>query len=96
MLDLNVATEVLAEADLYDDEGAMFPVERGRVGGGRVWDPSGIAEVRSCAMSGVEQRLSLFRGEDPIWYAAGCRGALCVSVSSRETLVVVFGVLGDI
>ena len=95
-LDLNVATEVPTETDLYDDEGALFLVERGRVGGGIVWDPSYIDEVWSCVMSGLEQRLGLSRQEDPIVYAAGCHGALCVSVSGGITLVAVYGVLGDI
>jgi hypothetical protein len=36
-LDINVTTKVLAEADLYDDEGALLPVERSRVWGGSVW-----------------------------------------------------------
>jgi hypothetical protein len=43
--ELNVATEVLAEADLDDDEGALFSVKRGRVGGGSVWAPSCVDEV---------------------------------------------------
>ena len=33
LLKLNVAAEILAEADLDDDEGAFFLVEGGRVGG---------------------------------------------------------------
>ena len=47
-------------------------------------------------MSGLENRLGLSRWENPIWYAAGCRGAICVLVGSGETPVVVYGVLGDI
>jgi hypothetical protein len=43
--ELNVAAEVLAKSDLCDDEGALFPVERVRVWGGRTWDPSSINEV---------------------------------------------------
>ena len=35
-LDLMVATEVPAKSDLYDDEGELFPFERGRVWGGGV------------------------------------------------------------
>ena len=36
LVELNVAAEVPAEADLDDDEGALFYVKRGRVGGGSV------------------------------------------------------------
>ena len=54
-LDLNVAAEVPTKADLYDDEGALFPVERTWVWGGSVSDPSCVDEVRSCAMPGLEQ-----------------------------------------
>ena len=35
-LELNVAAEVPTEADLYDEESALFPVERSRVWGGSV------------------------------------------------------------
>jgi hypothetical protein len=35
-LDLNVAADVPIEADIYDDEGTLFPVERCRVWGGSV------------------------------------------------------------
>jgi len=47
-------------------------------------------------VAGLERRLSLSRGEDPIWYTAGVRCALCVSFGDGETQVVVYGVLGDI
>ena len=47
-------------------------------------------------MSDLEQRLSRSVGEDSIWYAAGGRCALCISVSGGETSVVIYGVLGDI
>ena len=47
-------------------------------------------------MSVLEQRLSLSRGEDLVWYAAGGRCALRISVSDGETTMVVFGVFGDI
>jgi len=90
-LDLNVAVEVPAEADPYDDEGALFLVERCWVRGGSVWDPSCVDEVRSCALPGLEQRLGLSHGENPVLYAAGCCGALCVPVSGGETPLVVFG-----
>jgi len=54
LVEINLAAEVLAEADLDDDEGAPFSVKRGRVGGGSVCDPSCIEEIRFCAMSGFE------------------------------------------
>ncbi len=47
-------------------------------------------------MTGFNQLLSLSWGEDVIWYAAECRGALSVSVCGKETPMVVFKVLGDI
>ena len=46
LVELNVAAEILEEADLDDDEGALFFVKRGRVGGGSVWETSCIDEVR--------------------------------------------------
>jgi len=58
-LDLNVVAEFPTEADLYDDEGALFHAERCRVWGGSFSDPSCVDEVRSCDMSGLEQRLGL-------------------------------------
>ena len=39
-LDLHVAIEVHAEAEIYDDEGVLCPDVRCRVWGGSVWDPS--------------------------------------------------------
>ena len=93
-LDLYVAAEVPTEADFYDDEGSLFPIKRCRVWGGSVLDFSCVIEVRRCAMSGLEQRLGLYEGENPIWYAAGYRGALCVPGGGGDTLVSV--VLGDI
>jgi hypothetical protein len=47
-------------------------------------------------MAGVKEHLSLPKWEDPIRYAAGCRGALSVAVGGGETPLVVFGVLGDV
>ena len=47
-------------------------------------------------MPGLDQCVVLSHGKNPIKYAAGCRGALCVPVSGGETLVVVSGVLRDI
>ena len=44
----------------------------------------------------MEQLLSLFRVEEPIWYAVGGRCALDVSINGGETPVVVSGVSGDI
>jgi len=88
-LDFYIATEVHAEADFHGDEGALFPHCRKRSGrGGRARYPSCVDEVRSCAMSWLEQRLSLARGEDPIWYTAGGRCALFVSVSGGESQMV--------
>ena len=53
-VELGVAAEVPAEADLDDDEGALFYVEGCLVGRGIVCDPSYVDEVRCCAMSGFE------------------------------------------
>ncbi len=36
----------MQKADLDEDDGALFFVEGGRVGGGSVWDPSCVDEVR--------------------------------------------------
>ena len=47
-------------------------------------------------MSGLKQRLRLAQGEDLIWYAAGGRCALCVSVSGGEAPVDVSRILRDI
>ncbi len=46
LVELSVAAEVSAKADLDDDEGALFFVKRGRVGRGSVRDPSRVDEVR--------------------------------------------------
>ena len=45
LIELNVAAEVPAEADLDDDEGAFFCINRSWVGGGSVWDPCCVDEV---------------------------------------------------
>ena len=66
LLELNVAAEVPAEADLDDDEGAFLLVEGGRVGRGNVYDPSCIDEVWCCDMSGFKQQLILPLREGPI------------------------------
>jgi hypothetical protein len=47
-------------------------------------------------MSGFKQHLDLSLWEDPVRYAARCRGALNVSISGGDIPVVVSGVLGDI
>ena len=96
LVELNVAAEVRVEADLDDDEGTLFSVKRDRVGGGSVWDPSCIDEVLCCAMSGFLQHMGLFPWEDPIWFAAWCRDALCVSGGGREAQMLVYEVLGDV
>jgi len=46
LVELNVATEVPAKADLDEDEGALLFIEGGRVGRGGVWDPSCEDEIR--------------------------------------------------
>ncbi len=91
-----VAAEVHAEADLDDDEGAVFLVEGARVGGGCVWDSSCIDEVWCCDISSVKEHMGLPKREDPIRYAARYRGALSVTVGGGETLVVESRVLGDV
>ncbi len=70
LVEFNVAAEVRAEADLDDDEGALYFVEICRIGRGSVWDPSCVDEVRCCAMSGFEQPIGLFVWEDPTRDAA--------------------------
>ena len=95
-VELNVAAEVPAEADLDEDEGALLSVEGGRVGRGSVRDPSCVDEIRCCAMSGVEQYLGLCVWEDLVRDAAWRCGAFGVSGGNGETPVVVFGVQGDI
>jgi hypothetical protein len=92
LVDLDVAAEVPAEADLDNDEGAQFPIERGRIGGGSVWDPSCMDEIRWCAMSGFGHHLGLSKGKDPIRHEVGCRCALSVSDGGGETPMVVSGV----
>ena len=69
-VELVVAAEVLAEADLDDDEGALFYVEGCRVGRRSVWDSSCVDEVQYCAMPGFEQHMGIFVWEDPIRNAA--------------------------
>ncbi len=54
LFDLILASKVSAESDLDDDEGALFLVEGGRIGRRGVRYPSGIDEVRGCAMSGLK------------------------------------------
>ncbi len=66
LVELNVATEVLTEADLDEDEGALLYAEGGGVGRVSVWDPSCLDEVRCCGMSGFEQPLGLCMWEDPV------------------------------
>ena len=48
--DLVIGTEVPAESDLYDEDGACLPVEEGRVWKGGIKDPLGVDEVRGCAL----------------------------------------------
>jgi hypothetical protein len=45
-VELGVASEVPAKADLDEDECALFFVEGGRVGRESVWDPSCVDDVR--------------------------------------------------
>jgi len=94
--DLGVATKLPAKAVFHDDEGALFSFERGWLWGGVVRDPSCVDEVRSCARTGLEHTLSLFRWKDPIRYSAGGRCTLGVSVASGETPVAVSRVLYDV
>ena len=92
LVDLNVAAEVPAEADLDEDEGALFFVERGRVGRGSVWDRPYVDEVRCCAMSSFEQHLGLYMWEDLIRDVVWRCGAFGVSGGGGETPLVVSGV----
>jgi len=95
LVELNVATEVPAKADLDDDESVMLFVKRGRFGGGSVCDTSSIDEVRCSAMFGVEQHPYLSTWEDPIRNAVCCRGALYVPGGGGKTPVVVPESLGS-
>jgi hypothetical protein len=61
-----VATEVLAEEDLADEEVALLPVEGGRVRLGAVRDSSGVDEVGGCSMSRAEEAVLYFEGKDPL------------------------------
>ena len=61
-----VATEVLAEEDLADEEVALLPVEGGRVRLGVVRDSSGVYEVGGCSMSRAEEVVLYFEGKDPL------------------------------
>ena len=88
-VELNVATEVFVEADLNEDEGALFYVEGGRVGRWSAWDPSCVDEVRCCAMSGFEYHMVLCMWEDPIRDAAWRCGAFFVFGGGGETPLVV-------
>jgi hypothetical protein len=78
LVELNVAAEVPAEADLDEDEGALLSIEGGRVGRGSVRDPSCADEVRCCSMPGFEHLLVLCAWDDPVWDAA------CVAVHSSS------------
>ncbi len=89
LVELDVTSEVSAEVDLDDDEGALFFVKRVRVRRGSVRDPSRVNEVRCCAMSGFKHHLGLCMGEDPLRYAAWRRGAFIVSGGGGDTLVVI-------
>jgi hypothetical protein len=96
LVELTVAAEVPAKADLDEDEGVLLFVEGGRVGRGSIWDPSCVDEVRCYVMSGIEHQLGLSMWENPIRDAAWRCGAFFVSGSGGETPMVVFGVYGDI
>ncbi len=61
-----VATEVLAEEDLADEEVALLPVEGGRVRLGIVRDSSGVDEVGGCTMSRAEEAILYFEGKNPL------------------------------
>ncbi len=61
-----VATEVLAEIDLDDDQVALLPVEGGRVRLGAVRDSSGVDEVGGCSMPRAEEAVLYFDGNDPL------------------------------
>jgi hypothetical protein len=85
-VELNVAAEVPAKADLNEDEGVLLFVEGVRVGRGSLWDPSCVDEVHCCAMPGFEQQLGLSMWEDPIRDAAWRCGAIFVSGGSGTGL----------
>ena len=89
LVELNVAAEVPAEADIDEDEGALLSVEGDRAGRGSVRDPSCVEEVRCCDMSGFEHHLGLCMWEDPVRNATWRCGAFFVSGGGKETPVVV-------
>ena len=92
LVELDVAVEVSLEADLDDDEGALFSVKRGRVGRGSVRDPSCVYEVRCCAMPGFKQHLGMCMWEDPIQNAAWRCGAFFDSGGGGDTPLIISGV----
>ena len=61
-----VASEVLAETDLEEDQDALLSVEGGQVRLGAVRDSSGVDEVGGCSMPGAEEAVLYFEGEDPL------------------------------
>ena len=64
-----VASEVLAEADLNDDQIALLAVEGGGVQRWGVRDPSGVNEVRGCSMARPKEAVLSLVGKYPIWDA---------------------------
>jgi hypothetical protein len=74
-----VASEVLSEADLDDDQVALLAVEGGGVRRWGVRDSSGVYEVRGCSMSRPEETVLSLEGKYPIWDAGWGCGAFQVS-----------------
>ncbi len=61
-----VATEVLAEDDLAEEEVALLSVKGGRVRLGAIRDSSGVDEVGGRSMSRAEEAVLYFEGKDPL------------------------------
>ena len=74
-----VASEVLAETDLDDDQVALLAVEGGRVYRRCVRDSSGVYEVWGCSMSRSEEAVSSLERKYLVRDAGWGCGALQIS-----------------
>ena len=76
LLEPLVASEVLAETDLGDDQVALLAVEGGRVHRWDVRDSSSVYEVWGCSMSRSEEAVLSLERKDPVRDAGWGCGAL--------------------
>ncbi len=94
--ELAAATEVSAESDLHEIEGAYFLVDVGPVRVGSGWHAPCVDEVRRIAVASLEERLGLFRRDYPRGYPVGGLRAFLVSLGEGAARNGVSRVLGDI